>query len=211
MNESNNRFDRKAAEWDKEEKRRKLAHAVSEAIGTLDLEKVALALDVGCGTGLVSIPLASRIKRLIALDSSAGMIEVLKEKINELGISNVEPLQASITTAELPADFDLIFTSMTLHHIDDTAAVLRRFAELLKPGGRVAIADLDAEDGSFHDPGSEEKHHGFNREKLEQGLQQYGFADITFTTVHTMTKTMKDGGEKDFTIFLATAEKNHTH
>lgn len=203
-----NRFDTKAANWDKKEMRRKLAGAVAEAIGKHNLEKVELALDFGCGTGLVSIPLSAKIPRIIALDSSVGMIEVLQSKINELHIPNIETMQAEITNGDLPEDFDLIFTSMTLHHIKDTDQVLRRFAQLLKPGGKVTIADLDAEDGSFHKPGSEEKHHGFDREILREKLQKYGFQHIGFTTVHTVSKTMDDGTTKDFSVFLATAEKN---
>lgn len=202
-----NRFDAKAADWDKKEMRRKLAGAVAEAIGELNLEKVELALDFGCGTGLVSIPLAAKIPRIIALDSSAGMIEVLQSKASDLHISNIEAMQAGITSADLPEDFDLIFTSMTLHHIEETDQVLQRFAQLLKPGGKVAIADLDAEDGSFHKPGSEEKHHGFDREILREELQKYGFQHIGFTTVYTVSKTMDDGTVKDFNVFLATAEK----
>lgn len=207
---TNNRFDRKAADWDKKEMRRKLADAVAKAIDALDLKNVELALDFGCGTGLVSIPLASRIKRIIALDSSAGMIEVLQGKIDDLHLVNMEAVQAQITATDLPADFDLIFTSMTLHHIADPVEVLERFGQLLKTGGRVAIADLDAEDGSFHNPGAEEKHHGFQRDSLRRELEKSGFQDIDFATVYTIGKTMTDGTVKDFTVFLATAVKGNS-
>lgn len=204
---SENRFDRKAADWDKKRMRRELASAVSQAIAKLPLNNTMLALDFGCGTGLVSLPLAGKIGKIIALDSSAGMIEVLDKKLSTKNITNVQTVCAEIENVELPATFDLIFTSMALHHIAETEPVLRRFAELLKPGGTVAIADLDAEDGSFHQPGSEEKHHGFDRAALQEDLLSLGFSTITYSTVHTINKTMKDGSSKDFTVFLATAKK----
>jgi len=204
---SDNRFDRKAADWDKKRMRRELASAVSPAITKLPLNRNMLALDFGCGTGLVSIPLAGKIGEIIALDSSAGMLEVLDEKLRSQKITNIQTLCAEIENAKLPESFDLIFTSMALHHIALIEPVLQRFSELLKPGGTVAIADLDAEDGSFHKPGSEEKHHGFDRATLEENLLRLGFSASTYSTVHTIKKTMKDGSFRDFTVFLATAKK----
>jgi ubiquinone/menaquinone biosynthesis C-methylase UbiE len=201
------RFDRKSKDWDKEQTRRELAGAVARALAGLPLHKDMLSMDFGCGTGLVGLPLAPRLGKIIALDSSPGMIAVLQQKIDEQGITNVECRLADITTAVLPQDFDLIFTSMTLHHIADIEAILARFAELLKPGGHLAIADLDAEDGSFHKAGSEEKHHGFDRLALTDTLHNHGFADITFEKVHTIAKQVQDGTVKDFTVFLAVAVK----
>ena len=205
---SSNRFDHKAADWDKKKMRRELANAVSQALAQLALNSDMRALDFGCGTGLVSIPLANKIGTILALDSSAGMIEVLQEKLKEHNITNIQTMCAEIENTELPPDFDLIFTSMALHHITDTKPILQRFAELLKPGGIVAIADLDVEDGSFHKPGSEEKHHGFDRAVLLEELTRHGFSSVAFTTVHTIKKTVKDGSVKDFSVFLATAKKN---
>jgi ubiquinone/menaquinone biosynthesis C-methylase UbiE len=205
---SDNRFDRKAAGWDKKKMRRELAAAVSQAIAQLPLNTNMIGLDFGCGTGLVSLPLAGQIGKIYALDSSTGMLEVLQEKLNEQNITTIETVCAEIENAELPASFDIIFTSMALHHITAIEPVLQRFSELLKPGGIVAIADLDAEDGSFHKPGSEEKHHGFDRATLQEDLLRLGFSDIAFSTVFTITKTTKDGSVKDFTVFLATAKKS---
>jgi ubiquinone/menaquinone biosynthesis C-methylase UbiE len=204
---SDNRFDRKAADWDKKRMRTELAGAVSQAIAKLPLNTNMLALDFGCGTGLVSIPLAEKIGKIIALDSSAGMLEVLREKLSSQNITNIQTVCAEIEDAELPASFDVIFTSMALHHIALIEPVLRRFSELLKPGGILAIADLDAEDGSFHKPGSGEKHHGFNRAVLQEDLLRQGFSTTSYSTVHTIKKTMEDGSSKDFTVFLATATK----
>lgn len=200
-------FDRKSRDWDKKQTRRELAGAVVRAISELPIHSGMLAMDFGCGTGLISLPLAPKLGRIIALDSSPGMIEVLQQKIEEQGATNIECRLGEIAAMELPRDFDLIFTSMTLHHITDIETVLTRFSELLKEGGLLAVADLDAEDGSFHQAGSEEQHHGFDRHKLTENLRQRNFVDIGFRTVHTISKKTEDGVLKNFTVFLATAEK----
>jgi 2-polyprenyl-3-methyl-5-hydroxy-6-metoxy-1,4-benzoquinol methylase len=204
---SDNRFDRKAADWDKKRMRRELAETVSRELSRLFPDNAMLALDFGCGTGLVSIPLASKAGKIIALDSSSGMVEVLEEKLSSQKIINIQPMCAEIGEADLPANFDIIFTSMAMHHIADIKPVLQRFSELLKPGGIVAIADLDIEDGSFHKPGSGEKHHGFDRAALQEELNRFDFSKISFSTIYTINKTMQDGSTRDFTVFLATAEK----
>lgn len=204
---STNNFDRKAGDWDKKVMRRQLAAAVSAAIAGLGLNPTMRIMDFGCGTGLVSLPLAGKVAHILALDSSAGMIEVVEDKLRKEQIDNVEARCADIISDDLPAEFDLILTSMTLHHIEDIEPIIVRFHRLLKKGGRVAIADLDAEDGSFHRHDSGEKHHGFDRHDLRRSLQGIGFGNIDVDTVHTITKTMDDGRVKDFSVFLATAVK----
>jgi len=59
--------------------------------------------------------------------------------------------------------FDLIFSAMALHHVQNTDALLDRFASLTAPGGWIALADLDTEDGTFHSGDSGPVHPGFNR------------------------------------------------
>lgn len=204
---SENHFDAKAASWDKNKQRQELAEAVARAITTLPITDEMVAMDFGCGTGLVSLPLSPKFCRIIAFDSSAGMLEMLQQKIKDQKIKNIEPVLGDIATAQFSDSFDCIFTSMTLHHVKNTASVLFRFSQLLKPGGFIAIADLDNEDGSFHQPGSGEKHHGFKRQDLEKHLLQFGFTAIAFSTVHQITKKTENGELTTFPVFLATAQK----
>jgi putative AdoMet-dependent methyltransferase len=81
--------------------------------------------------------------------------------------------------------------------------MIERFAEHLKSGARVALADLDEEDGSFHPEDAQGVHHaGFNREAFMGKLEAHGFKDIRFVTAHTASKE-----EKGYPIFLALATK----
>ncbi len=91
------RFDSIAATFDDNPTRVALARAVANAIR----EEVPLAggeraMELGCGTGLVTALLASNLEHVLAADGSAGMLDVLRRKLGDLGIQNVEPLEADL-------------------------------------------------------------------------------------------------------------------
>jgi ubiquinone/menaquinone biosynthesis C-methylase UbiE len=202
-------FDKAAAEWDQKQRRVELAKAIAEEIALLPLNTEMTALEYGCGTGLVGLSLSPRLGTLYAMDTSTGMLDVLTEKIHELGLTNVTPLCMDLTAETCLHRFDLIFSAMTLHHIENTDLILQRFFQLLKEDGYLAIADLDSEDGSFHSPDAGEKHHGFNREIVSKKLLDLGFSSINFKTVHTITKVSEKGERRDYPVFLLTAQKEH--
>lgn len=202
-------FDKAAAEWDQKKRRVELAKAITEDIALLPLNTGMTALEYGCGTGLVGLELAPRLGTLYAMDTSTGMLDVLAEKIKELRLTNVTPLCLDLTVETCIQRFDLIFSAMTLHHIEKTDLILQKFFQLLKDGGYLAIADLDSEDGSFHSPGAGEKHNGFSRETLSKRLLDLGFSSIHFKTVHTITKVDEKGGSRGYPVFLLTAQKEH--
>lgn len=89
---------------------------------------------------------------------------------------------------------------MTLHHIADVSALLSRLVSHLNPGGRVALADLDEEDGSFHEDRTGVLHHGFRRAHIQAWLEEAVFRQVHFGTT---TVTHKEG--KDYSVFLAKA------
>jgi len=89
---------------------------------------------------------------------------------------------------------------MTLHHIADVPALFHEFRRHLRPGGRVALADLDEEDGSFHGDPTGVHHRGFSRQQIQAWLETAGFHGIQ---LETAVVARKEG--KDFPVFLATA------
>jgi ubiquinone/menaquinone biosynthesis C-methylase UbiE len=201
-------FDKAASEWDQKKRRVELARAIADSLALLPLHTGMTALEYGCGTGLVGLALAPRLGSLTAMDTSKGMLDVLAGKIQEQGLSNVTPLCLDLTVDACTLRFDLIFSAMTLHHIENTGLILEKFYHLLKDGGTLAIADLDREDGSFHSSGAGEKHHGFDREALSGKLLDLGFSSITFKTVHTIMKE-EEGENRGYPVFLLTAQKEH--
>jgi ubiquinone/menaquinone biosynthesis C-methylase UbiE len=200
-------FDKAAREWDQKKRRVELAGSIAGHIALLPLHKEMTALEYGCGTGLVGLALAPRLGSLTAMDTSTGMLDVLARKVQEMGLTNVTPLCLDLTIDSCEMRFDLIFSAMTLHHIDETELILRKFYDLLNIGGYLAIADLDREDGTFHAADAGEKHHGFGREALADSLVHLGFSTPDFTTVHTISKVSDKGVSRDYPVFLLTAQK----
>ncbi|GMV56287.1 MAG: hypothetical protein AMXMBFR6_20920 [Betaproteobacteria bacterium] len=204
------RFNSLAADWDDNPRRAGIARAVAAAMVTaLPLASGMRALEYGCGTGLVSVLLADRLAHVVAADIAPNMLRVLEDKCRRTGLAHIETRRLDLTTDPPPAErFDLIFTSMTLHHIENVAAVLEALAGLLKPGGWLALADLDSEDGSFHGPNIPGvAHHGFERPWLMDILRKLGLANVDALTADTVHKVGADGTARDYTIFLITAQR----
>ena len=88
-----------------------------------------------------------------------------------------------------------------MHHVEDTDTLLQRFAEHLTPGGMIALADLDKEDGSFHPENTAGVFHsGFDRQAFQALLEKHGFSDVRFVTAHTVKKE-----HRQYPVFLAIA------
>jgi ubiquinone/menaquinone biosynthesis C-methylase UbiE len=200
-------FDLQAPTWDADAAKVERARRVAEAIlAELGPGPVARVLEYGCGTGLLGFALQPNLGHITLADTSPGMLAVLREKIAAAGVANMTPLELDLTTEPGPdTPFDLVCTLMTLHHIADLDGILGRFRELLAPGGRLCIADLDREDGSFHGAGAE-VHPGFDREDLAGRLVRAGFRAIRFRTPFVIRKTT-EAGLRDYPVFLATAER----
>ena len=198
------RFDQAAATWDAEERRILLARGVTEAIATrcalpADLD----VLDFGCGTGLVSLALKPLVRSVTGVDTSRGMLDVFERKVPEQGLAGVRAvLLPADVPLSLPDRFHLVVSSMTLHHVADLATLFARFRDHLHPGGRVALADLDLEDGTFHEDARDVVHLGFDRGGIAALLAGAGFVDVE---VETATVTRK--GEHPYPVFLATGRK----
>ncbi len=200
-------FDAKARRWDDNPVFQERGHKIAEAIRqAVPLRRDMHALDYGSGTGLLSFPLKDELGSILMADSSAGMLEVAQEKIAAQGVQNMCTVQLDLLADPPPAQrFDLIVTSMTLHHVPDTDHILRIFHDLLNPGGHLCIADLDHEDGSFH--GVEvDVHHGFDRDDLAHRAAGAGLSGVQFQTVFTITKK-RESGSQDYPVFLMTAQR----
>ncbi|MCO5105750.1 MAG: methyltransferase domain-containing protein [Burkholderiaceae bacterium] len=202
-------FDAVADTWEEDPRRTAIARAVASAIlDAVPLAGTERAMEFGCGTGLVTALVAPSVGRVLALDSSAGMLDVLRRKLRELGIENVEPMEADLAQRMPAGPFDLVFSSMTLHHIEDVAGLIARVHDVLAPGGRIAFADLDREDGSFHGadvPGV--MHHGFEAAQLTRWIEAAGFADVQVRIAHRIRKSREDGSTREYPVLLVTARR----
>ncbi len=200
---STERFDTAAKDWDRNDFRTQL----SNNIGRTLLEHVPLStamhlMDFGAGTGLLTEKVAPYVQSVAAVDLSPGMLNELSQKPALAG--TVTPYCRNILHEPFEEDFDGIISAMALHHVEDTREILGVFFEHVKPGGFIAIADLDAEDGSFHTHGNEGVFHfGFERDALASLCREIGFEDVSFYTAH---EVIRDNGRR-YPIFLMSAKR----
>ncbi len=192
-------FDDRAREWDTPERRWR-----AEAVAATIRESVALTptmrvIDIGAGTGLLGLALAGDIGELVLAEPSEGMLEVAREKLADTGLTHASALRFDLQVDQPPGGpFDLAVSLLVLHHLEDTQAALSAIHDLLRPGGRIALADLDEEDGSYHEPDAEGIHHkGFDRAALADLARAAGF-----TAVEARSAAEIEHRGHPFTLFL---------
>lgn len=196
-------FDEAAATWDSPEKvarSRKLAELIVDRV---PLERTWTLVDYGAGTGQLGWHLGEHVGSVVLDDTSAGMRAVAAELAAQApGRFSVS--SHDLSDAPLSPLVDCIVTSMALHHIADTRGAVRNMVDSLRPGGWLAIAELDADpDNHFHDD-SHHGHRGIDREGLRALLTTYGMVDVRAVDALTITKP-KDGTDYEHTVFLMTA------
>ncbi|MDD1724921.1 MAG: class I SAM-dependent methyltransferase [Methanospirillum sp.] len=209
LNGEKRNFDSEAATWDKEPGRVKLANDVAQAISEMvSLTPEMDVLDFGCGTGLLTLRIQPLVRSITGIDSSQGMLNVLDTKIRKQGITNVRTRLADITRGVLfSGEYDLVVSSMTLHHIKDLPFLLKAMAGVTRPSGQVAVIDLDCDGGKFHDSNEGVFHFGFDRSIMKNHLEAAGFVSIRYQTAAIMQRLSPSGETRDFTIFLMTGRK----
>ncbi len=116
--------------------------AVVEATRAAAGERV---VDLGAGSGFLTLELAPRVSEVIAVDLSDSMLAALEVQAHERGIDNIAPRVADLRAFDLPpASVEVIVSNYALHHLTDAdkAALLRRALHWLRPGGRLVVADM---------------------------------------------------------------------
>ncbi len=96
----------------------------------------SVVLDYGCATGSIALEISSMAKDVRGIDISSNMIEIAKRKADERGIKNIAFTKAAIFDESLGKEsFDVILSLSILHLVEDSAQVMDRVNQLLKPGG----------------------------------------------------------------------------
>ena len=201
-----NHFDEQAKTWDVNPDKEQRAQAFAkEIISFLKPEQKLNALEFGCGTGLLSFALKNAFQHITLVDTSVGMIDVLKEKIDQLQVTHFTPLVADLLENDhMIKSIDVIYTLMTMHHIHDLDKAFTVFHNLLNMNGYLCIADLVEEDGTFHKPEMNfDGHRGFNKKALVEKLQKHSFSTEYYQIPYTITK---ENG-REYPLFLLIAKK----
>lgn len=172
-----------------------IARAIREEIALTNTMHI---VDFGSGTGLLLAQLASDVSHITAIDISPAMNAQLRQKQPQLPCT-LDILEIDLAQRDVALSVDGIVSSMTLHHVEDIAAMFVKLHGLLKPGGFIALADLDSEDGHFHSENTGVHHKGFDRTALAQIARRAGFQ-----SVRTRDASVIEKPRGRYSVFLLT-------
>lgn len=195
-------FSKKAKEYDGQKSRTQNVDNIAQSIlKELSFSREMHIMDFGSGTGLLLSQIAPYVGEITAIDISVSMNSVLQSKVNEIDCK-LQIMELDLTEETLDIKFDSIISSMTIHHIEDTQKLFKKFYSLLNDNGTIAIADLDKEDGSFHTEDTGVFHNGFDRNEFLNIAKKAGFKDLK---VQTASVVDKPTGK--YPIFLLSGKK----
>ncbi len=158
--------------------------------------------DLGAGEGSFALLLSQRAVRVIAVDTSARMIEVGREQAARHGVKNVEYRLGDMEEVPIGAgEVDLVFFSQSLHHALHPERALAEAARILAPGGRIVVLDLLKHRFEEAREMYADEWLGFSEAELEAMLENAGFANVETAVVD------KDAEAPQFQTLLAVADK----
>jgi len=170
-------FDAISLEWDGMRSKYFSNNVRDKSYSIAKIQKGKIAADIGAGTGYITEGLVKKGLRVIAIDQSEKMLNLLKTKL-----SNSPLLETRVGKSDsLPIDdnaVDYVFANMYLHHVENPFSAVKEMARILKSNGKMIITDLDAHDFEFL---REEQHDlwlGFDREDLSRWYNESGLKNV---------------------------------
>ena len=195
-------FVAKAANWDSPDKIDMTTKFLNEMLFHINPQSSWKAVEIGAGTGLVGLNIEPLVSKVVMVDTSESMLEVLKQKLRSG--SKVEILHGEVFDYK-NQDIDLVFSAMAFHHLSDVEKTLQHLATITKPGAWVVVVDLVTEDGSFHrfEP---IPYCGFDTTILSKQFVQAGF-DVKLVKVYNVITRIIDERATNYEQFILIAKR----
>jgi SAM-dependent methyltransferase len=165
-----------------------------------ELREGERVLDLGSGGGIDVLLSAKRVGpsgRAIGLDMTDEMLALAQRNAADAGAVNVEFLKGHIEAIPLPADsIDVVISNCVINLAADKPAVFREIARVLRPGGRMGVSDIVAEDSLTAEQRAERGSYvgciagALSFSEYEGGLRAVGLTDVSVTPTHAVADGM---------------------
>lgn len=142
-------FDKLATTWDRPELIKRSHNTYNAIASEISIKKSDCVLDFGSATGLLGFHFVDTTTLVTFADESLNMINQVKQKAEALGV-NISTIHTQ--SEPIKGSYDIIVSSMALHHIKKLDDTLKILIQHTNKDGHICIADLMPEDGSFHYP-----------------------------------------------------------
>jgi ArsR family transcriptional regulator len=133
--------------------------------------------DLGCGTGQLAEVVAPYVKQVVAVDSSADMLDAARHRL--VGSMNVDLRQGELESLPIEAgELDAAMLSLVLHYSPSPGRALAEVARVLRPGGRVLVVDMLPHDRQEYQQQMGHVWLGFSEKQIGKFLTDAGFSDV---------------------------------
>jgi ArsR family transcriptional regulator len=141
------------------------------------LDDSAVAGDLGCGTGQLTALVAPHVRRVIAVDSSADMLQAARRRLEDC--RNVDVRLGALEALPIDnAQLDIALAALVLHHLPDPAIALTEAARVLRPGGRILVIDMLPHDRTEYQQHMGHVWLGFSERQIHKMLAAASFEKI---------------------------------